>query len=370
MPVKAPSKQRKTAFSPDLDRAYDQVVQHLSINFTDGERLPPIRELAKTLGIGHGTANRVTRQLADDGLLVSRRGLGTYISANLAKHLGELAGRHIRVICSPNADPMVTRLAQSVVSMLGGQGATADSGYFVHKDAGYILGRISSDDDAVMILNPNSGPNLDLPDVPCVFVHTGARVPVNEPCIYDEVTVDQFSSSSLAGSAMRQARVKSVCFVGVRDVYGGRRFSDVSLQRLQGFEEGFGAKIPDENIILTKSYGESWGARQVAGYLQMSPRPEAVFAASDELAVGFIKGALAHDLEPGKDYQIVGFDGQQRGREFPEGPLTTIQVPIEEMAQRGVELLIQRFKDRSAPTRRMQLGCRLFEGSTVRNVNS
>jgi DNA-binding LacI/PurR family transcriptional regulator len=140
--------------------------------------------------------------------------------------------------------------------------------------------------------------------------------------------------------------------------------------RLRAFEHGFGLPVPPGHVLLTRSYGESWGARLVARYAALNPRPEAVFAASDELAVGFVKGALALGLEPLRDYQIIGFDGQERGRQLHEGPLTTIQVPAAEMGRRGAELLADRLLNPDQPARQLRLGCTLFEGNTVRNLSA
>jgi LacI family transcriptional regulator len=92
-----------------------------------------------------------------------------------------------------------------------------------------------------------------------------------------------------------------------------------------------------------------------------------VFAASDELAVGFVQGARDQGLMAGRDYQIIGFDRQQLGMDLPEGPLTTIEVPRVAMGVRGAELLTARLLDPDQPVHRTYLGCSLFEGKTTRS---
>lgn len=49
-----------------------------------GDQLPSVRELASQLVINPNTAARVYRDLEHDGLLESRRGMGTYIASGAA----------------------------------------------------------------------------------------------------------------------------------------------------------------------------------------------------------------------------------------------------------------------------------------------
>src|SRR5436190_9347576 len=45
-----------------------------------GDRLPGVRELASGTGVNVNTARTVYRRLEEDGLIVSRHGLGTFVS--------------------------------------------------------------------------------------------------------------------------------------------------------------------------------------------------------------------------------------------------------------------------------------------------
>ena len=65
---------------------YTQIVVELRRMITDGalkvgDRLPANRELAKTLGVNRNTVTTAYAELAADGLITSRVGSGTYISA-------------------------------------------------------------------------------------------------------------------------------------------------------------------------------------------------------------------------------------------------------------------------------------------------
>jgi len=46
--------------------------------WSSGEQLPTVRELAETYGVARQTVARVLRRLADDGLIFTRRAWGTF----------------------------------------------------------------------------------------------------------------------------------------------------------------------------------------------------------------------------------------------------------------------------------------------------
>jgi DNA-binding LacI/PurR family transcriptional regulator len=114
------------------------------------------------------------------------------------------------------------------------------------------------------------------------------------------------------------------------------------------------------------TYTSTEGALFVQRYLAIKNRPEAIFAASDDLAVGFVHGALAHGILPGRDYLIAGFDGQERGRTLPTGVLTTAALPSEAMGRAAAGFLLSRIAENQTPVRRLTVGCQLIQGDTTR----
>jgi len=76
---------------PDYPRPpYEQLRRHLvdlieGGQLVEGERLPPLRQLAGDLGLAVGTVARTYRELETAGLVRSRRGGGTRVATAVPK---------------------------------------------------------------------------------------------------------------------------------------------------------------------------------------------------------------------------------------------------------------------------------------------
>jgi len=123
--------------------------------------------------------------------------------------------------------------------------------------------------------------------------------------------------------------------------------------------------VDPAHYLLANHYDDRTAARLIPKYLEIPDRPQAVFAASDDLALGFIVGAAAHGLDFARDYHIIGFDGQPRGQAIHGGPLTTVESPHGEIGRRAAEMLMSRLLNPDQPVRRLTVGCRLLNGTTA-----
>jgi GntR family transcriptional regulator len=80
---------------------YDQVVRQVKFSVADGalrsgEMVPSVRELARELAINPNTVARAYRQLQDDGVLESVRGVGLSISSTARRQCQAERTRLIR----------------------------------------------------------------------------------------------------------------------------------------------------------------------------------------------------------------------------------------------------------------------------------
>jgi DNA-binding LacI/PurR family transcriptional regulator len=81
------------------------------------------------------------------------------------------------------------------------------------------------------------------------------------------------------------------------------------------------------------------GEPALSALLALSPRPTAILAATDTLALGLIHAAYAHGIGVPEQLSIVGFDDIPLAAGTVPS-LTTLRMPITEMVTAGVELAV------------------------------
>lgn len=122
-------------------------------------------------------------------------------------------------------------------------------------------------------------------------------------------------------------------------------------ERLAGYqralsEAGIMAQLSD----LSGPYTADFGRAAAAHLLTLEPRPTAVFAASDYIAIGMLNHFKSVGIRVPKDISIVGFDDIPFVRLF-DPPLSTIRQPIEELGRLGVDMLLRRIQ--GGPTQQL-----------------
>jgi DNA-binding LacI/PurR family transcriptional regulator len=88
------------------------------------------------------------------------------------------------------------------------------------------------------------------------------------------------------------------------------------------------------------------------------PRPTALFAFNDQMALGALHALRTLGVRVPDDMAVVGFDGIALGA-FTNPELTTVEQPGTEVGQRAVELVFERIEGESAIPRQVTLPVRL-----------
>jgi len=102
-------------------------------------------------------------------------------------------------------------------------------------------------------------------------------------------------------------------------------------------------------------------------FARMKPRPSAIIAANDAMAIGALDRARALQVRIPRDLSIVGIDGTDTAR-LPSYELTTMRQPLAVMASAAVEQLLRRIEDPDRPIEIRLFGGELVEGRTARFV--
>jgi DNA-binding LacI/PurR family transcriptional regulator len=359
------------------------MARRLGREWPAGSRLPGVREMASQLNVSPATLMLALRELKQQGILDARPRAGTFITnrytnnelRTLAERLqsdsrstSTLDGCRVELAYVQGSEELVPRMVRAVKDDLIERGAVI-AGYTHLSPDGFerVVPR-HRDGQALIVFNPGSHRPLSCGSRQVMLViNTGAACRVETTGRYDVVTVDQEQGSRLAARHLRKIGCTRVCFLGVEGGAdgepSGNGFDVTSSARLSGFRTGW-----DNHPVVpmrTYAYRFTAGAKSVQPFLAQTPRPEAVFAASDELALGFLFGAIGAGLRVGRDFHLIGFDGQSLGQRLPESHLTTVAVPAEEMGRRGVQLLASRIGDADQPVRNLALGCDLIPGATA-----
>jgi LacI family transcriptional regulator len=172
--------------------------------------------------------------------------------------------------------------------------------------------------------------------IPTVLVHRGVK---DLPC--DQVLGDNFEGArATAAYSARGGRTRVA-------VIAARRTGSASTDRVEGFLAGATAEQLDVQVIHRGSTHND--AAAAAQELLRSANPvEAIFGASDMLALGAIDGARALGMRVPEDLWVAGFDNIEMSS-WHSYSLTTVAEPVREMAQVGVEMLRKRIAGSDDP---------------------
>ena len=128
--------------------------------------------------------------------------------------------------------------------------------------------------------------------------------------------------------------------------------STVGIDRKEGYLRALaeqGRKI-DPSLIVEGDFTESGGYHAMTELLDY--KPDAIFAASDIMAVGAMRAVREAGLSVPDDIAFLGFDDLSLPNS-PDPPLTTIRQPVLQFSISAVEILIDLIENGVEPPRRV-----------------
>lgn len=141
--------------------------------------------------------------------------------------------------------------------------------------------------------------------------------------------------------------------------------------RLRGFQRA----LQEAKLKLPAKYIEEVPFSTQAGHaaalrlLTVAPRPVAIFAASDTLAIGALAAARELGLRCPDDVSIVGFDDLEFS-EVTEPSLTTVYQPGYDMGALACEVLLNRVRGDEQPPQKRIIHTELRIRNSVRSLQS
>jgi DNA-binding LacI/PurR family transcriptional regulator len=119
----------------------------------------------------------------------------------------------------------------------------------------------------------------------------------------------------------------------------GRPDEGAGMARLQGFRDALAVAGLDNSLVENGEFSEDGGSLAMARLLERAPDLDAVFVASDQMAIGALRVlAQAGRSVPG-DVAIVGFNDITAAR-HTNPPLTTVNQPIHALGREMARMLL------------------------------
>ena len=155
---------------------------------------------------------------------------------------------------------------------------------------------------------------------------------------------DDYNGAKKAVNYLFQNNLKKIPIIlssdtwmkGYRDRLSGWR--DAHIENNIDYNDSF--------IVQPKSNEENVGYIEAKKLLKKNKKIDAIFCASDEIAMGSYQAIKEAGLKIPNDISIIGFDNS-RISELVKPKLTTVQLPYSEMTQKAIKHIIdpQKFND-------------------------
>lgn len=195
--------------------------------------------------------------------------------------------------------------------------------------------------DGVMLISPHEHDPLvtDLLNRGVPMVSSG--IPMGNQDRAHVVTIDEADGARLATEHLLGLGRQHIAMItGPSDTPGGR-------YRRDGFVAAMGERL-EEDLVVEGDYRTATGQRLMAELLERRGDVDAVFAASDAMAVGAVKAIQESGRRVPEDVAVVGFDDSGLAADA-EVPLTTVRQPWEGLVEELVRLMLAAIDD-AAPT--------------------
>lgn len=328
-----------------------------------GDALPPVREMARRLGVNLHTVRAAYRMLGTDGLVEVRRGTRTRVAAFDPRRLWpeESAARsHLVGLVLPTlANPFYAELVE------GAQESARRSGALLivsttHDDQAQALRSIAQlaarGVDGVIAVSTEisqllAGPGGDV---------TGERrlplVVVDRPGMPGHVV--EVDLEQVGYLATRHHVDHGHRAIGLVTVDGPA--SNV-LPREAGYRRALaeaGLPVREELIVRVAGWGQVDGDAGATRLLSASSRPTALFAISDLLAIGAMQAARRLQLRIPDDVALVGVDDIPL-LDVVDPPLSSVALPARAMGTEAMTTLDRIWAGEARTPRRVVLQARL-----------
>lgn len=313
--------------------------------------MPTIHDVAKHAGVAPITVSRVINNSGYFSEEIRERvekavaELG-YVPNMLARSLRSKRTNTLALILTDITNPFFTTLARGVEDTASEAGFTVifcNTDESEAKEASYLQVLLQKQVDGFLLVPAQSKQGaIDL------IHHHGEPVVVLDRRVPAE-NVDIVRCDSEGGAC---ELIELLIGLGHRQiaVLSGPRGVSTAEDRVAGYRRALanGDIAVDDNYIFFGEFNQEGGYEMTRRALALYPRPTALFAANNFIAIGAMKAIQDAGLEVPVDIALVGFDDLPPAMvSFPF--FTVVSQPAYEMGKRATQLLLERLSGQAAP---------------------
>lgn len=173
----------------------------------------------------------------------------------------------------------------------------------------------------------------------------------------------------------RQAAYDATCYLiekGHQKIVmmgGSKRDQIAGFPRYQGYKDALSAYglSADERFMVEGDFSFHSGKSSMYQVLKDDLDFTAIFAASDDMALGAMSVAFEKQLKIPKDFSIIGYDNSQIA-EMSTPPLSTVAQPLTKMGEVAMAKLIEMIQAETFTADHLIMNHYIIERETVREI--
>jgi LacI family transcriptional regulator len=238
------------------------------------------------------------------------------------------------------------------------------SSYHGHpEEQGEALRTLRGRVDGLLVMSPFAGmppPTADrqFSALPTVLINSPAAPDG------DVLSVDNYGGARTMVEHLLASGHRRIAFIG------GPEGNFDAHERLRGYHDALAAGAgAGEPWVLPGDFSEAAGHRAGQALLQSSPRPDAVFAANDMMALGCLFAFSQGGLSVPDDIALAGFDDIPLAH-YMHPALTTMRVNIAHLGESAARVLIARLGGDDSPIAATRLTPELIVRASSRRPTS
>jgi LacI family transcriptional regulator len=194
---------------------------------------------------------------------------------------------------------------------------------------------------------------------PDVHADTLLNVPANLPVVLlcSPTKGQELDSVTIQNSQGARDMVNHLISIGHRSIaiIKGSAGNFDAAERLRGYRSALreGGIAADPNLERDGDFTEAGGYAAAQDLLKMKPRPTAVFAANDSMAIGALSAFRQAGVRIPEEMAIAGFDDIPLCR-YMDPPLSSVRVHIADLGAKAVDVLLHAITHKNDHVRRRE----------------